>query len=435
LNIKDNLDKITWSFLNRGIYLVWGIFNLVIIAFTSPTSYGLYFLITQIVTFLSSVSDSLSLQGIIQFSNEKKDRPKINLIAMGLQSIFLLIIPIILILFRYQFSELINEDSFVDIAFYLPIITLFFIPRTFAYKILARDLNYKTSFFIDVLNFGSMVLILSWFIFKNGNLSFENLIISYLISAILSGTLSLFIILKSNKFSFKGDFKIIKYLRFTVPWTIHSIFSASIKYLDVLVISFALYTEESLIIIAYYGSAKTLFKVFEQMSDGVSSLVYPSAIKHLKDKNKVKSIMTKSTSFVLVINLTIFLFLELGMADLIILNILPTKFHLALDYFKIMLIASLFIPFASLSMILTALNKIKNVVFISIIASISALLTIFIFSKTENLYLVSLGIVTYYGIIGILSLYFIKIYIGFPLLDLFRALPDTLNFYKSLKNK
>ena len=204
MNIKDNLDKITWSFLNRGIYLVWGIFNLVIIAFTSPTSYGLYFLITQIVTFLSSVSDSLSLQGIIQFSNEKKDRPKINLIAMGLQSIFLLIIPIILILFRYQFSELINEDSFVDIAFYLPIITLFFIPRTFAYKILARDLNYKTSFFIDVLNFGSMVLILSWFIFKNGNLSFENLIISYLISAILSGTLSLFIILKSNKFSFKG---------------------------------------------------------------------------------------------------------------------------------------------------------------------------------------------------------------------------------------
>jgi O-antigen/teichoic acid export membrane protein len=233
----------------------------------------------------------------------------------------------------------------------------------------------------------------------------------------------------------KGDFKLSKYLNFTIPWTVHSIFSASIKYLDVLVISLALNTEESLIIIAYYGSAKTLFKVFEQMSDGVSSLVYPSAIKHLNDKNKVKSIMTKSTSFVLVINLVIFLILELGGAELIILNILPTKFHLALDYFKVMLIASLFIPFASLSMILTALNKIKKVVLVSIIASISALLTIFIFSKTDDFYLVSLGIVTYYGVIGILSLYFIKKYIGFPLLDLFRALPDTFNFYKSIRNK
>lgn len=435
MNIRDNLDKITWSFLNRGIYLVWGLFNLVIIAFTSPTNYGLYFLITQVVTFLSSVSDSFSLQGIIQFSNNKENRPKINFIAIGLQSIFLFLIPIVLTLFRYQFADMINEDSFVDIAYFLPIITLFFIPRTFAYKILARDLNYKTSFFIDVVNFGSMVIILTWFIIKNGHLSFENLITSYLISSVLSGAMSAFIIFKSNKFSLKGDFKLSKYLNFTIPWTVHSIFSASIKYLDVLVISLALNTEESLIIIAYYGSAKTLFKVFEQMSDGVSSLVYPSAIKHLNDKNKVKSIMTKSTSFVLVINLVIFLILELGGAELIILNILPTKFHLALDYFKVMLIASLFIPFASLSMILTALNKIKKVVLVSIIASISALLTIFIFSKTDDFYLVSLGIVTYYGVIGILSLYFIKKYIGFPLLDLFRALPDTFNFYKSIRNK
>jgi len=433
LNIRDNLDKITWSFLNRGIYLVWGLFNLVIIAFTAPTDYGLYFLITQVVTFLSSVSDSFSLQGIIQFSNKKDDRPKINSIALGLQSVFLLIIPLLLIVFRYQFAEMINEDSFVQISYFLPVITLFFIPRTFAYKILARDLNYKTSFFIDVMNFGTMVLILGWYIFSNGTLSFDNLLHSYLISAILSGTMSIIILFKSAKFDLKGKFKLSQYLNFTVPWTVHSVFSASIKYLDVLVISLALNTENSLLIIAYYGSAKTLFKVFEQMSDGVSSLVYPSAMKHIEDKNKVQSIMTKSTSFVLLINLLIFLVLELGGAEFMILNILPVKFHYALDYFKIMLIASLFIPFASLSMILTALNKIKKVVFISILASMSALITIFIFSKTESLHLVSMGIVIYYAIIGILSLYFVKKYIGFPLLDLFRALPDTLNFYKSLK--
>lgn len=435
MRVKDHIDKITWSFANRLIYLVWGLVNLLIIAFTDPSNFGKYFLFTQLITFLSSVSDSFSLQGIIQFGKNIDDRPKTNSIAMSLQTFFLFIIPLLLFLFRHQFADFIGDSSFIEISYYLPLISIFVIPRIFAYKVLARDLEYKKSFFIDAINFGTMTLVVVYLIFSKGFLHFNDLIISYLAGGICSGIFASAIIMRKSSFSFKGNISLKKYLNFAFPWTIYAIFYSSIKYLDVYAISFAINSSESTKIVGIYSSAKTLFKVFEQLSDGVSALVYPSAVKNIDYKDKVQSIMTKSVSFILVLNLTIFIVLQFGLADFIIYNFLPYKFHIANGYFKIMLFASLFLPFSSLNMILTALNKIKLVMLMSIIASVSALMFIFVIGNTNNFQFVSLGIVAYYMIVGLSSLYFVKKEIGFPFINIFRAIPDTKNFIKEIRNK
>ncbi len=435
MRVKDHLDKITWSFANRLIYLVWGLINLIIIGNTDPYNYGLYFLFTQLITYLASVSDSFSLQGLIQFGKKEEDRPKLNSIAMLLQTIFLFIFPLILFLFRHQFAGLLGGDDFIEVSYFLPLISVFVIPRTFAYKVLARDLDFKKSFFIDLMNFGIMTLVIIYYIFTKEFLYFNDLIISYLIGGISSGVYSTFILMKKSSFGTRGKISFKKYMNFAIPWTVHAIFYSSVKYLDVYAISFAINTADSIKIVGLYSSAKTLFKVFEQLSDGVSALVYPSAIKNLDYKEKVRSIMTKSTSFILVLNLTIFIILQLGFADFMIFNFLPVKFHDATSYFKIMLFASLFLPFASLNMILTAVNKIKSVVYISIIAAITSLISIFVIAHFAEYQYVSLGIVIYYVIIGLSSLFIVKKQLGFPISDIFRAIPDTRNFIKEILRK
>lgn len=430
MRVKDHLDKISWSFANRLIYLIWGLVNLIIIGHTDPYNYGLYFLFTQLITYLASVSDSFSLQGLIQFGKKEEDRPKLNSIAMLLQSFFLFIIPVILFLFRHYFAELLGGDDFIEVSYFLPLISVFVIPRTFAYKVLARDLDYKKSFIIDFVNFGVMTSVIIFYIFTTDFLYFSDLIISYLIGGISSGIYSTIVLIRKSSFGFKGKITFKKYLNFAVPWTVHAIFYSSVKYLDVYAISFAINSTESIKIVGLYSSAKTLFKVFEQLSDGVSALVYPSAIKNIDYKEKVRSIMTKSTSFILVLNITIFIILQLGVADFLIYNFLPHKFHEATSYFRIMLFASLFLPFASLNMILTAINKIKSVVYISIIAAITSLISIFVIAYYNEFQFVSLGIVIYYVIIGTSSLYIVKKQLGFPISDIFRAIPDTRNFIK-----
>lgn len=435
MRVKDHLDKISWSFANRLIYLVWGLINLVIIGHTDPYNIGLYFLFTQLITYLASVSDSFSLQGIIQFGNRLEDRPKLNSIAMLLQSFFLLFVPIILFLFRHEFSNLLGGDDFIEVSYFLPLISVFVIPRTFAYKILARDLEYKKSFFIDFINFGIMTLVIGYYIVTKDFLFFSDLIISYLIGSATSGIYSAILIIKKSSFGTNGIITFRKYLNFAIPWTIHAIFYSSIKYLDVYAISFAINSKDSIKIVGLYSSAKILFKVFEQISDGVSALVYPSAVKNIDYKDKVRSIMTKSTSFVLILNIIIFTLLQIGVADFIIYNFLPVKFHSSINYFKILLIATLFLPFASLNMILTAINKIKSVVYISIIAAITSLISIFVIAQVAEYEFVSLGIVIYYIIIGLSSLYIVKKQLGFPIFDIFRAIPDTKNFIKDFYNK
>ncbi len=432
MRVKDHLDKISWSFANRLIYLVWGLINLVIIGYTDPYNIGLYFLFTQLITYLASVSDSFSLQGLIQFGKAEDDRPKLNTIAMILQTFFLFLIPLILFFFRHQFAGLLGGDDFIEVSYFLPLISVFVIPRTFAYKVLARDLDYKKSFFIDLTNFGVMALVIAYYIYTKDFLYFNDLIISYLIGGSFSGIYSSIILFKKSSFSIKGRITFKKYLNFAIPWTIHAIFYSSVKYLDVYAISFAINTKDSIKTVGLYSSAKILFKVFEQLSDGVSALVYPSAIKNIDFKEKVKSIMTKSTSFILVLNLSVFIILQIGLADYLIYNFLPTKFHEATSYFKIMLFASLFLPFASLNMILTAINKIKSVVYISIIAAITSLISIFVIAHVAENKFVSLGIVIYYIIIGLSSLYLVKKQLGFPIVDIFRAIPDTRNFIKEL---
>lgn len=435
MRVKDHLDKISWSFANRLIYLVWGLVNLIIIGHTDPFNYGLYFLFTQLITYLASVSDSFSLQGLIQFGKKEEDRPKLNSMAMLLQSFFLFIIPLILFLFRHQFAGLLGGDDFIEVSYFLPLISVFVIPRTFAYKVLARDLDYKKSFIIDLVNFGMMTLVIIYYIFTKDFLYFNDLIISYLIGGVSSGVYSTIILMKKSSFGTRGTITFKKYMNFAVPWTVHAVFYSSVKYLDVYAISFAINTADSIKIVGLYSSAKTLFKVFEQLSDGVSALVYPSAIKNIDYKEKVRSIMTKSTSFILVLNLIIFIILQLGFADFIIFNFLPIKFHEATSYFKIMLFASLFLPFASLNMILTAINKIKSVVYISIIAAITSLISIFVIAHFAEYKYVSLGIVIYYVIIGLSSLYIVKKQLGFPISDIFRAIPDTRNFIKEIFKK
>lgn len=435
MNIKDNIGKISWSFGTKVIFMFWGVVTIIIANNTDPSNYSLYFQFTSIIAYLSTVSDSFSLQGLIQFGNNKSERPKINFIGLSLHFFFLFIIPVLLFLLRHQIAHWFDAPNFVNTAYFIPVVSFFVIPRTFIFKILARDINFKKIFFLDSSNFGIMSLVVFYFIYSKGFISYDDLVLTFFLGAFVSGVFSTIVILRNVQFSFSGYFSYKKYLKFTVPWTINSIFFALFKNLDIVIIALAIRSKEGLLISGLYALAKNLFRVFEQLSEAAGNLIYPSTVKNIDNPVAIKKIMTKGISFMFVFNLLVVIILQLGLAEFFIENLLPVKYNNAIIHFKFLIIGALFLPFTSLLGVLTALEEIKKVILIDFIAAVISLISLYLIVNYGYYDFVSFGLVINYFVIGLLSYLFIKAKIGFKINELFRAFSDTKNFLQTFKNK
>lgn len=434
MNIKENISKISWSFLDKVILVLYGFVTIYQIKFMEPEEYGVFFSILQLVNFILSITDSLALNGIIQFGQRLEERGNINRLSFYLMTLTMLILPIIFIFGVKIFEILFNQSAFSNLIYLLPLITILSIPRIFILKCYSRDLKFRDYFFLNFI-FYFVLSVITLYLIHIKELSTLNLLYSYIATNMV---VLIFLILKEKhyfKFS-KGNITFKDYLGFTFPMTLVTLGHSIPKMLDVFIISFFLTNPNKRLIIGLYSASKTLFRLFDQALDASYGLLYPVAIRTLakNDKIGVQKLFSKAVSFVFVIFLISFLVLQMGLTE-IIFKYLPEKYILSIDYFNIMIYSVLILPFSLLAILINADNKPKITFYIVISGAFISSIMFILLCKFSNPIYLPFGIFTYNLVLCSASFIYVKRHYGFPIKLIFRAITDIKNFVKDLKRK
>ena len=444
MNIKDNIAKISWSILDKGLFVIFGLVMLFQIKNLTPEEFGLFSLLWALNNWLLVISDSFALQGIVQFGANYNLRARINFIAVVLNSVLLLFFPLLLFLIAILFEKSLSFNL-QNTFFYLPLITISSIPRTVILKILTREFRYKEIFFVNLIYFGAMSALTIFYIIELHNLTFNEMLIIFSSGGALSSLFSIILAKNSLKFQVKkssqnndeNTFTFRDYAKFSLPMTFLSFFNSVPRTLDIFFIELAMGGGNSTFMIGIYNSAKTLYRVIDEATSAAYSLLYPIAVKYvnLKDFVTLRKTFIKAISHLLLWFVFIVLVSIMGLTELIITAILPYKYHLATGIFNILILASLPLPFSLLSLVVTANNQPTITLKFVIISALVAVVFFLIAGYYQSLNLMPLGIIMYNVTLGILCYGYFKRNYGFPIKDLTQSILDIKHLVISLIKK
>lgn len=430
MNIKENIGKITWSVLDKVLFVIFGLVMLIQIKHLTPIEFGLFSLIWNLNNWLLGISDSFALQGLVQFGANYENRSRVNFIATTLNLLLLLFFPLILFFISILFKSYLSPE-FYTTFYYIPIFTITAIPRTIVLKILTREFRYKEIFWTNFIYFGSMSFLTLYYILSFSILKFENMLNIFVIGGALSSIFSIIVAKKSLKFdnSRNHKFTFKEYIKFSLPMTLVSLCQSVPRNLDIYFIALTM-GANSTFMVGLYNSAKTLYRVIEEINSAAYSLMYPVAVKYvnLKDYASIRKIYIKAVSNLLLTYIFIIGLSYLGLIDLVIELILPEKYQMSIGIFKVMILAALPLPFVLLLVLSTAENNTKRVLNYVTISAILSIIAFLIAGYSNNIYMMPLGILVYNISLGVLSFNYFKKNIGFPIRDVGLAIRDIKNF-------
>ncbi len=426
MKVQENIDKIAWSLADKALFVIYGFIQLFQIRNLEPEEFGLYALLIGIHTWIFNISDSFALNNIIQFGMRQESRKKVNLLALIIHLILVIGSSAIFYILTDFWIDIFKEENFYLVTNSLVFLTLLTIPRTYCLKFFYRDHNMKGLFFTDLGFFGSMSALTIYILISYKTFRFEDMVNIYYIGMALSSLISLFLTRKNLIFGLKGDTKIKELLKFSFPMTLSTLGHSIPKNLDVVFLKLFFPSAT----IGVYGSAKTLFRLFDEANNAAYGLIYPAAVRQVEknDKKALSDLITKSVSFLLIIYAFAVLLLELGLSNFFIKLFFPEKYYFSISHFNILILSALFLPFVILSVIINAQGKpfvVFNFVLISAVLFVIVTLLVGL-GGTEKL--IPLGYLTYTMSLGILSYFYIKRNIGFKFIYLFRGFKDTKSF-------
>jgi O-antigen/teichoic acid export membrane protein len=432
MKIEEHIGKISWSFLDKIVFILYGLVTLVQMRYLSTNDLAMYYLLIQINTWIFIVSDSFALSIIIQFGMKKENRRRANSLALILHVGIVMGVSLLIYLFQAPVSSVFELDRGIEMFAALPMLSLLMLPRTYALKFLYRDFRFNQIFWVNFFFMGTMAGVTFYYL-SFGGLEFYQMMNLYYCGAAISSIYGIFITRKNLKFGWKGSLEMKEVFRFIIPVTFQSATNSILKTLDVLIIKLVFPME----VIAQYAAAKTLFRVFDEAGNASLGLIYPSAVKQLNNNNRqgLSDLITKAVSFMLVAFIAMILILEFGMAEWMIKLFLPERFFDSIEMFKILLIAALAIPFIILSSIINASGKPERVLYMAIISMAVAIGAFSIIAYIGEPRLIPLMLVAYYLTFGFLCFLYIKKYFGFPLSMLFRSVRDSVHFVRKKINK
>jgi O-antigen/teichoic acid export membrane protein len=428
LKLSENIDKVVWSVLDKGLYVLYGLIVLLQIRRLEPSELGLYGILIGIHTWIFIITDSLFYQAIIQFGFKEETEPKANTFALLFSLTFVVVFTFCFSFLSDFWVRFFNEIGLKKVAFYLPFLAILTIPRVFCLKFAFKHSNMFKLFLVNFSFFIPMSALTIYFYFKDKIFSFETLMQIYFTGTIISSVTSVLLLRKYIRFGFRGKLKVGEFFSFGIPMMSYSLFQSIPRQLDVL---FLQYFFESKIVGLYY-SAKTLFRLFEEGLNAGYGLVYPTAVRLIAKnrKDELFSLIVKSVSFTFLVLLFLFVLLEVGGSKFFIKLFLPERYLLSISFFNFMLIATIFMPIQLSASVMIAENKVRKVAEYIFISSLSSIVVFIIVGLTKNIYLAPLGLVSYYVVLG--TLLFIKMHYDYAFRPkhLFQSIADIFAFLR-----
>lgn len=433
MKVQEHFGKISWTFADKLLFVAYGFVTLLQIKALDPAEFGLAQLLLNLHNWIFLVSDSFALHGIIQFGAEKEGRGKVNTISLILHTSLVLGLALIVLTFGGIMANTLGQPRFTEIASLIPLLCLLNIPRTFCLKLIVREFRFARLFFSNFAYFGIMTALTLYYLIAREQLFFEDIVAIYFAGAAFSSLVTLLLAYKFIEFKYKGSVRIGQLLRFGIPLTVQSALHAFPRQLDIYIVQYFFTTSA----VGVYSSAKSLFRVFEEAGNASYTLIYPAAVKQLKigARNELNDLLTKAVSFMFIAFSAAIIMLSAGLSEMFITWFLPAKYYAAIGMFNLMLIAAFFIPITMVLMIIVASGKPEKslkIVAVSVLLSIAAFLSAGFLGAESFL---PAGIIAYNAGLAILGLIYVKKRWGFPVKQLFRAIPDTLHFIRKYTGK
>ena len=433
MQIQNHIAKISWTLADKVLYVIYGFVFVIQLTLLSLENRALLFFLININTWIFVISDSFALQSMLQYGFDEENRNKVNAFAGILHLMVVFVLSGLTYLLRYQISGILSEPRFLEITLFLPVLSLLMLPRTFCLKLMLRDLKMYKIFITNFMFFGVMIFrILSYKLSQN-SISLDEAIYIYLEGTAFSSATAFLLTIKQIKFSLKGNLPIKKILSFSIPFTLTNSINTIPKYLDSIILNLFFSLDQ----IGLYTTAKSLFKFFEEGMNGINGLVYPAAVRAVtnNDNKALQSMISKAVSFTLISFVGFSLILSFGLAEYIIsLFNLEIRFLESILHFKIMLIATLFLPFNILYFVITASGRHYELLkIVSQSFAVSVLSFILIGISGESI-LMPIGYVTFYCAFAIRAYFFVNNHqiISLKFSDLFRAFGDSAKFVQKL---
>ncbi|TAL70925.1 MAG: hypothetical protein EPN82_01080 [Bacteroidetes bacterium] len=427
MKVQEHIGKISWSIADKFLYILYGLVLIFQMKYLDPKDLGLYGLLINLHTWIFIVADAY-LTNLIQFGMNKDNVKLVNTYSLFVHIIIALGASLIFFTIQTPLSSVFNEPRIHEIANYLPLLCLVFIPRTFCIKLLLRDHKMQKLFWVDLSFFGTMAIMTVYYLFSLHKLNFNLMLVIYFAGSIISMLLSILLTMNVLEFGFSGGIRLKKLLSFGFPLMLTSAFNALPKQLDIYMVQFFFSTS----VVGIYYSAKTLFRFFEETANAAIALVYPAAVRALESKNYkgLNDLMTKASSFIFVAFLFIIIIMELGLSRLLIEWFLPVKYHLAVDHFNVLMYAALGLPFVILSTIINAAQKPYTVFFYVVISVILSFTTYYFVGLSGNQYLIPVGVIVYLISLGILCFIYVNRHYDFKFNQIFRAVGDSYYYFR-----
>lgn len=431
MNILTNIKTISWAFLDRGLFIAYGLIFLLIINHTELSDFGLYSILIAINSWIFTISDSLNLQNIIQFGMNFENRPKVNLFSFVMHFIFTLGATLVILIFSDFFAILLGISILKEIAFYLLLISLFSIPKYYLQKLFYRDRKMKFLFFSNLVFFASNGLFLLYFIISQSKLNLDILIFGYSIGLVSSSVLALLLAKDSLSFNLKGKISFYDMIKFSYKNTIVSFLFTTPRQLDTVIFKMFFSIE----LVALYSTARTVFRIFEEGLNVVTALVYPTSVKLITNQNdtELRSLIIKSYSFSFAFFTIITLILAFGLSDYLFNLILPLNYLPSKGYFNILLFAAPFLPFTITFAIMVAKNKMNQLILIVSGGLLVYFLVYYFIGSFQVSNLAPLPFVTFNIFMGSIALLIAVFSLKINLYDLLISfIPDSINFFRKI---
>jgi len=433
LKLSENIDKIVWSVLDKGLYVLYGFVSLLQIRRLDPSELGLYGILISIHTWIYIIVDSLFLQSIIQFGFKPETEKRANTYGLIFSTLLILTFTFPFYTFSDFWVGFFKENGLRKVGLYLPWLSLLSIPRVYCLKFAFKHSNMFKLFLVNSAFFIPMSAITLYLFFKLPIFSFETLMLIYFTGTITSSITAILLLKRHIKIGFDGTLSIKEFFSFGSTMAGYSLFQSIPRQLDVL---FLQYFFQSKIVGIYY-SAKTLFRLFEEGLNAGFGLVYPTAVRLIAKnrKEELKSLVIKSISFTFLFVFILFIVLELGGTEFFIKLFLPERYVLSISFFNMMLIATIFMPLQLSASVMIAENKVRKVAMFIFVSSMTSVVVFILVGILQNFSFAPLGIVSYYIVFGILLHMQIRKDFQYRLSFLFQGIHDIYGFIRSFEQR
>jgi O-antigen/teichoic acid export membrane protein len=422
MKIQEHIAKISWTAGSKLLIILYGFIQILQIRSLPVYEYGLYSLLISVQTWVFIISDSSALLSIIQFGSDEKNRPKVNLIVLFLHIGISLGIPLVFYLSKGILVSVLKEPGIETVANLLIPFCILFIPRTFCYRILVRDMNMKGVFWVDFAWLGTMTLVTIYLLMNNSLNTLQEMVVINYSGAAISSLVGVLICWKQLSFSLNGTITSRNIIRFSLSQALASGLGNVIRQLDVFIVQFYF----SSVIVGIYNAAKTLYRTYETGYDAALILLYPSSVRLIAENRleDLKILFTKALALSFFPIMLVVIAVSTGFFDIAIRYLFKGEEYVqAIPYFNILSLAVIAMPLAFFSVVIVALRDIKTQLTAIIVSTVLSSLTLVVVGKLRIPELIPLGTIFYFLIFGIFSYVYFKNKFHLTMIEILKEIP------------